>query len=164
MICYLKLCIALVRTFDMGGGIRSKGRPRPRYQSEQTLNLNLNLNLHKLPDRGPNMTFKYPLHTQQYIHGQWVDSKSSERMTLRSALDDAVITEGDGLVYSAAEYVLKQPQNSSALAQRTSTWPWSRRQRVSGLGSPWHQFVSPLSELQHRLLIPVKGSSPGVFV
>ena len=38
--------------------------------------------------------FKYPIPTQQYIHGQFVDAKGRERATLRSAIDDLVVVQG----------------------------------------------------------------------
>ncbi|KAI9832292.1 MAG: hypothetical protein M1819_004470 [Sarea resinae] len=38
-------------------------------------------------------TFKYPLPTKPYIHGQFVDSKGRERLTLRSAVDDSLISD-----------------------------------------------------------------------
>jgi len=38
--------------------------------------------------------FKYPIPTQQYIHGQFVDAKGRERATLRSAIDDSVVVQG----------------------------------------------------------------------
>jgi hypothetical protein len=39
-------------------------------------------------------SFKYPLPLKQYIHGQWVDSKGAEFLTLLSAVDDTVVTKG----------------------------------------------------------------------
>ena len=38
--------------------------------------------------------FKYPIPTQQYIHGQFADAKGRERATLRSAIDDSVVVQG----------------------------------------------------------------------
>jgi hypothetical protein len=39
-------------------------------------------------------SWKYPLPLKQYIHGQWVDSKGAEFLTLLSAVDDTVVTKG----------------------------------------------------------------------
>jgi hypothetical protein len=39
-------------------------------------------------------SWKYPLPLKQYIHGQWVDSKGAEFLTLISAVDDTVVTKG----------------------------------------------------------------------
>jgi len=39
------------------------------------------------------MAFKYPLPTKQFIHGEYVDSKGTERLTLRSSRDDTVVSD-----------------------------------------------------------------------
>jgi hypothetical protein len=38
--------------------------------------------------------FKFPFSTKQFIHGEYVESKGSERITLRSAVDDSIIADG----------------------------------------------------------------------
>jgi hypothetical protein len=39
-------------------------------------------------------SWKYPLPLKQYIHGQLVDSKGAESLTLLSAVHDTVVTKG----------------------------------------------------------------------
>jgi hypothetical protein len=39
-------------------------------------------------------SWKYPLPLKQYIHGQWIDAKGTEFLTLLSAVDDTVVTKG----------------------------------------------------------------------
>ncbi|RFU30917.1 hypothetical protein B7463_g5432, partial [Scytalidium lignicola] len=48
------------------------------------------------------MTFKHHLPTQPFIHGVYVDAQGKERLTLRSAVDDSIIT-GDLQCASAAD-------------------------------------------------------------
>ncbi|KAF2022758.1 aldehyde dehydrogenase [Setomelanomma holmii] len=38
-------------------------------------------------------SFKYPIPTQQFIHGEFVDAKGTQKVTLKSAVDDSVIVE-----------------------------------------------------------------------
>lgn len=45
--------------------------------------------------------FKYPIPTQQYIHGQFVNAKGRERATLRLTIDDSVVVQD--LYYANAE-------------------------------------------------------------
>ncbi|OCK79497.1 aldehyde dehydrogenase [Lepidopterella palustris CBS 459.81] len=40
-----------------------------------------------------NGTHKWPLPTQPFIHGKYVDSKGTEKLTLRSAVDDSLISD-----------------------------------------------------------------------
>ncbi|MCJ1302880.1 hypothetical protein MMC08_005685 [Hypocenomyce scalaris] len=37
--------------------------------------------------------FKFPISTKQFIHGEYVDSKGSERLTLRSAVDGSTVSD-----------------------------------------------------------------------
>lgn len=39
-------------------------------------------------------SFRFPLPKKQFIDGEYVDAKSKERLTLRSALDDSIICDG----------------------------------------------------------------------
>jgi len=40
---------------------------------------------------------KFPLPTQPFIDGQYVQAKGSERLTLTSAVNDSILTKGQSL-------------------------------------------------------------------
>ena len=39
--------------------------------------------------------FKYQIPTKLFIHGEYVDSKGDERLSLRSSVSDEVISKGE---------------------------------------------------------------------
>ncbi len=38
-------------------------------------------------------TFDYPVPTKQFIHGEYVDAKGSEKVTLRAAIDGSIVAD-----------------------------------------------------------------------
>ncbi|OCK75160.1 aldehyde dehydrogenase [Lepidopterella palustris CBS 459.81] len=67
------------------------------------------------------MAFKYPLPTKQFIHGEYVDSRGTERLVLRSSRDDTVVSDEIQLanaadVDAAVESALKGFKAWNALA------------------------------------------------
>ena len=78
-------------------------------------------------------TFDYPLPTKQFIHGEYVDAKGVERLTLRAAVDGSVVadnfacanTADVNLAVESAEEALKAWKAMQPEKRRSVMWKYA---------------------------------------
>jgi len=94
--------------------------------------------------------FKYPIPTQQYIHGQFVNAKGRERATLRLAIDDSVVVQGrmefHALLFTDQKMLMQiSGKIPITLTQKTSKSPSSLLKRL-----PVWQALSPVKQSRRK--------------
>jgi len=83
---------------------------------------------------------KYPIPSKLFIDGNWIDSREAQTQSLRSAVNDALITDSKTLNEGGFPRLIFLRQAYSGQMQKMSTLQLSLHPKDCELGKPWARY------------------------